>query len=122
MKFAGTVVVAIIVCAFPKLPKDANPSTFKFPLQETCPNEDEKSVSNPPLALTCPLELISLVVFIFALNSPTTKCKNEPVPEADISLLQEIYPNEPVALGASTPPTNEPVPLALTEPLISPLT
>ena len=64
-----------------------------------------------PLALTLPI--ISLV---------TVKNSKEPVPEADISPLEEIYPNEPVASIASIPPANEPVPLALNAPLISPLT
>ena len=71
--------------------------------------------SIPPWNDPVPLELTLLVI-----SPAIIKCSNEPVPEVDTSPLAEIYPNEPVAAVASTPPINEPVPLALTAPLISP--
>ena len=49
---------------------------------------------------------------------------NDPVvpktsPLALISVLQETYPNEPVALLAITPPSNEPVPLDVMFPFVA---
>ena len=94
-----------LVEIYPKAP-EAGLIPVPSPIQSTPPWNDAV-----PLALTLPI--IWLVITI---------CSNEPVPEDDISPLEEIYPNEPVDSIASTPPANEPVPLALTAPLISPLT
>ena len=91
-----------------------SPLVLISPLAEIYPTDAVvvDAISIPPTNEPVPLEFTLLFIW-----PVITKCSNEPVPEADISPLDEIYPNEPVAPVAFTPPWKEPVPLELTSPI-----